>query len=123
MCVVFQVALVPLRGLRRSEAVLKQFGLPGLHVAMDAIEEVWLRDSRFVAGDEVSVADLLIATELDMLHICLEEPFSYATLVESRPKLVEYLARVKEACAPHYAEILQPVLNFRAALERRRSKA
>lgn len=122
ICVIAQVALLPLRGLKRSDAVLKQFALPGLKDALDKIENVWLRSSPYVAGEEVSIADLLIATELDLLQVCIEEPFTYAKLIETRPKVVEYLARVKQACAPYYEQNLEPVLAFRAVVERRRSK-
>lgn len=33
------------------------------------LEGFWLASSSYVAGDQVSVADLLLVTELDMLHM------------------------------------------------------
>ena len=33
------------------------------------LERYWLASSSFVAGNEISIADLLIVTELDMLHM------------------------------------------------------
>lgn len=34
---------------------------------MQKINNVWLADSQYVAGDDVSIADLLLSTEIDML--------------------------------------------------------
>ena len=36
---------------------------------MQTLETYWLADSAFVAGGEVSIADILLLTELDMLHL------------------------------------------------------
>ena len=36
---------------------------------MQILERYWLRSSDFVAGEEISIADLLMVTELDMLHM------------------------------------------------------
>lgn len=36
---------------------------------LQILERYWLRSSDFVAGEEISIADLLMVTELDMLHM------------------------------------------------------
>lgn len=33
------------------------------------LERFWLKSSEFVAGGEISIADLLMVTELDMLEM------------------------------------------------------
>lgn len=38
-------------------------------LAMQMLESFWLKSSAFVAGEEISIADLLMVTELDMLHM------------------------------------------------------
>lgn len=43
--------------------------------ALDAFENIWLKDSSFVNGEQISVADLLAVGELEMLskltRICI----------------------------------------------------
>lgn len=38
-------------------------------VLVQMLERFWLASSSYVAGDQVSIADLLLVTELDMLHM------------------------------------------------------
>lgn len=38
------------------------------------LEQYWLKSSAFLAGDVISIADLLIVTELDMLHMLALSP-------------------------------------------------
>ena len=33
------------------------------------LETYWLRASHFATGDEITIADLIMVTELDMLHM------------------------------------------------------
>lgn len=35
---------------------------------LQMLERFWLKDSSFIAGNEISIADLLMVTELDMLN-------------------------------------------------------
>lgn len=35
--------------------------------ALDTISNVWLKDTPFIAGNEISVADLVAATEIEQL--------------------------------------------------------
>ncbi|KAJ9516599.1 hypothetical protein QJQ45_015236, partial [Haematococcus lacustris] len=46
---------------------IAQEGLELLRPALQQLEGVWLRNSAFVAGDQVSVADLLMCCELEQL--------------------------------------------------------
>ena len=45
------------KGLRRFQA--------GMETALDRLESVWLRDTPYLAGQQISVADLLAACELE----------------------------------------------------------
>jgi len=51
-----------------------QFFINGLENALDQIEEIWLKNKNYVAGDKISIADLLAVTEL-------EQPGIYAKVL------------------------------------------
>lgn len=36
---------------------------------LQMLEQFWLKDGRFVAGHDISIADVLMVTELDMLNV------------------------------------------------------
>lgn len=38
-----------------------------VEVTLDLLTNVWLKDSPFIAGDEITVADLVAATEIEQL--------------------------------------------------------
>ena len=43
--------------------------IEGLMLAnLQMLERYWLKDRLFIAGDQISIADLLMVTELDMLN-------------------------------------------------------
>lgn len=92
--------------------------LPKLESGLDDLEKWWLRGGRkFVNGDEISIADLMIAYEIDMLQVLVTDPkANYEALVLARPTLKAYLERVREACVPVYEEHLKATLVVRDIL-------
>lgn len=38
-----------------------------METTLDLLTNIWLKDSQFIAGDEISVADLVAATEIEQL--------------------------------------------------------
>jgi len=63
---------------------------------LDQIEQIWLKDRLYVAGKDLSIADLLAVTEL-------EQPgMADLDVREGRPILTEYMNRVRERLQPHY---------------------
>lgn len=38
-----------------------------MEAALDMVTNVWLKDGPFIAGDEITVADLVAATEIEQL--------------------------------------------------------
>ncbi|KAL1132834.1 hypothetical protein AAG570_010786 [Ranatra chinensis] len=65
----------------------------------DQIESVWLKGKLFIAGDQISIADLLAATELEQLRPTLYDP------TIGRPLMAGWMERVKRATTPHYEEV------------------
>ncbi|CAG7829125.1 unnamed protein product [Allacma fusca] len=58
--------------------------------ALDDVEKLWLEGSKFVHGDEISIADLMAVGEIEMIRLTGYNPR------EGRPKLSAFLDRVKE---------------------------
>uniref|UniRef100_A0A6M2DI15 glutathione transferase n=1 Tax=Xenopsylla cheopis TaxID=163159 RepID=A0A6M2DI15_XENCH len=66
--------------------------------ALDLFEKHWLKDRTFMAGDKISIADIMGACELEQTKIA---GFDTA---EGRPKFQEWLERVRKELNPHYDE-------------------
>jgi len=72
--------------------------------ALDLMENLWLEgDAKFVAGDEISIADLLAVGEIEMLRLVGYNPR------EGRPKLTAYLDRVQDQLSSFYDEVHAPL--------------
>ncbi|XP_073985763.1 glutathione S-transferase theta-1-like [Rhodnius prolixus] len=65
--------------------------------ACDSIENHWLKN-KYICGDEISIADILAASELEQPRLAGYDPR------DGRPKLTEFMARVREATNPSYDE-------------------
>lgn len=67
-----------------------------LKIVLDQIENLWLKDKPFIAGKELTIADLLAVTEL-------EQPgMAGYDVKQGHPKITEYMERVRERLQPHY---------------------
>jgi glutathione S-transferase len=62
------------------------------------IENIWLADTPFLSGSEVSVADIFAACEIEQPRIAGFEPR------QGRPKLAAWLDRVRNEANPYYDE-------------------
>ena len=68
-----------------------------LNSCLDDFEKMWLRDGRsYMAGEEISVADILAVCELEQPRIAGFE------VRESRPNIAGYMDRVRRDLNPHY---------------------
>jgi glutathione S-transferase len=67
---------------------------------LDSLENIWLESAEktFLAGNEISFADILAACELEQPKIADYDPFN------GRPKLTSWYERVKKATNPYYEE-------------------
>ena len=73
---------------------------------MQTINDVWLAEDEYVAGADISIADLLLATEVDMdrlLDAAREGP-NFEQLLEPVPKVRAWMERISRRCDPHYEE-------------------
>jgi len=69
-----------------------------LEDVLKVFEEVWLKDRPFVAGDELTVADLFAAAEM-------EQPGAAGfDVYKGHPKIKTYMESVRSRLQPHYDE-------------------
>lgn len=67
-----------------------------LKIVLGQMENVLLKDKPFIAGKELTIADLLAVTEL-------EQPgMAGYNVREGHPRISEYMERVRERLQPHY---------------------
>lgn len=67
--------------------------------AVNHIADYFLKDKTFIAGDEISIADIVAVCELMQLHGCNE-----TALYESNPIVKAWIRRVEEQTKPHFEE-------------------
>lgn len=84
-----------------KEAALKKFD-----DALAEFEGYFLRRGPFIAGDEISIADLFALFEI------LNANISKRDYLASRPTVKEWLERVKAATKPHFEEVFKPFDDF-----------
>jgi glutathione S-transferase len=88
---VFNRVIAPLRGTAGNSVLVEQHSLPAMKTALEALEGQFLADGKYVAGEDISLADLQIACELEQLCLldgakevgclllvpCMRLPFRY----------------------------------------------
>lgn len=67
-----------------------------LENVLDQIENIWLKDRLYIAGDEITIADLLAVTELEQPEMAGYD------VRQGNPRITEYMARVRQRLQPHY---------------------
>jgi len=71
----------------------------GLKGILGQMENIWLKDNPYIAGNTLTIADLLAVTEL-------EQPGMVTYDVRAgHPKLAAYMDRVKQDLQPHYDDV------------------
>jgi len=75
--------------------------------ALDSIENIWLKDKPFLAGSEITLADLSLACELAQLTL-LDYDLS------SRPRLSAWLKKMKEV--PGFEQLNEFLYKVKAKL-------
>ena len=75
---------------------------------LQEIENIWLDGGKknFIAGDELSVADIWACCELE------QPSMAGYDVREGRPIIDQYMARVKEGLNPHYDDLHKMVYHF-----------
>ena len=77
-----------------------------LETVLDQMEQYFLKDRKYLAGDQISIADLLGVCEL-MQPGCVGYDFC-----KGRPSLTEWFQRVKDQIQPHYDDTHKDIIEF-----------
>ncbi|CAL4082355.1 unnamed protein product [Meganyctiphanes norvegica] len=78
-----------------------------METILDQFEEIWLDNRPYVAGDKITVADIVAICELE------QPSMAGYDVTEGRPKLAEYMKRVKKHLQPEYDEAFEQVYRVR----------
>ena len=81
-----------------SEAQIK-FAEGKMKNALNVVESYFLKNKKFVAGDEMSIADLLFLCEVTQYWNC------NINLCEGRPNMTRWLSECQKILAPHFDEL------------------
>lgn len=84
-----------LLGKPSNEKLVKMY-FDGMEKTCDNLVTVWLKNKSFLCGNEISVADLLGACELEQPRMAGYDPR------DGRPVLRDWLDRVRSMLQPHY---------------------
>ncbi|KAL3273241.1 hypothetical protein HHI36_014695 [Cryptolaemus montrouzieri] len=69
-----------------------------VYMTMDKIEELWLKNHKYICGNTLTVADLFAACEIEQPRLAGFDP------TEGRPKLESWLNSVRNELEPVYSE-------------------
>ncbi|XP_076043943.1 glutathione S-transferase theta-1-like [Oratosquilla oratoria] len=90
--------LIPLMtGAEVNEGKVRHFQ-GRMETVLDQLENIWLKDRLFIAGDQITLADLLAACELE------QPSMGGYDVRQGRPVLNDWFDRVKEKLQPEYDE-------------------
>lgn len=69
-----------------------------LEETLEVIENVWLKDTKFLTGDKITVADLFCASDIKQAQVCNYDA------TEFFPKIRVWLGHVQDEFNPHFDE-------------------
>jgi glutathione S-transferase len=92
----FQVKFLMPRTGKSVEPKVAEKTTSDLETTLDQLENIWLKDHRFLAGDKISIADLSCYGEIANLY-----PTKYD--LKKRPKLANWISELEKL--PHYDEV------------------
>ncbi|CAH1776317.1 unnamed protein product, partial [Owenia fusiformis] len=78
----------------------------GFEALLDKLEEIWLKESPSLAGNDITIADLQCITELTQVG-----SIGY-DMVNGRPKLEAWMQRVEDTLKPSFDDICKVPLTF-----------
>ncbi|GAB4818633.1 hypothetical protein N2152v2_005679 [Parachlorella kessleri] len=125
MIVVWHRAVVLNLGQPGNERLVQDYGLPMLRNALKNLNDVWLGGKDFVGGgSQVSIADLLMACEIEMLRLldAANQGPDFEELLAPHPQVRAWLARVAGVCSPHYQDVHSVLYKVRKAMLARKEK-
>ncbi|XP_013105437.1 glutathione S-transferase theta-1 isoform X2 [Stomoxys calcitrans] len=99
--------LYPISGLAEVPSVKKLTKLQeDMENSLKLVDKIWLKNSDFVSGSKLSVADLFGACEIEQIKLAKYD------VSEKFPNISSWLARVREEANPFYDEGHKYVNNF-----------
>lgn len=104
--VVWHHVLAPLRKQNGNDPIAKHAeGV--LLQSLEALEGFWLKNTKFVAGNKISVADLLLCTELSGLRLLdgAVKGKDMDAWLQPFPRTVAWMAAVRDDTLPVYDDV------------------
>lgn len=104
MIVVFNLFIAANVGAKGNQPLVDDYGMPTLRNALSTLDEVWLKDTAYVAGEDISIADILLACEIEQLALLngVQGAPTMEELLAPHAKVIAWLHRVRSSCQPHY---------------------
>lgn len=119
MITVFNRVLAFQTGMEPAAEAVVDFHVHRLKQSLKVIDGTFLRAGRdWVAGGaDISIADLLLACEIDMLTLldASKAPPTLGSLLERNPRVAAWMQRVERRCDPHWTEARAMLVRARAA--------
>ena len=78
-----------------------------LRKSLDIIETYFLKDRKFIAGDEISIADLSFMAEVTQYWI------ANCDIYKGRPNMERWMEGCQKALAPHFESIFNVCFELR----------
>jgi glutathione S-transferase len=124
MIVVWNLAISANLGMKGNKQLVDDYGLPTLKEALRVLDSVWLgrnNNGKFLVGNEISTADILLACEVEQLCMLdgIEGAPTMAKLLAPCNKVSIWLENVRSAGQPHYDDVHKMI---RSARDRQLSK-
>jgi len=72
-----------------------------MDVTLDIIENVWLKDKKYLCGNEISISDIICICEIDQTKMTDYDPYM------NRPNLSKWKMRLVPQLSPYYEEAIK----------------
>lgn len=102
-------ALAPIKYNRPLDKAKSAETLVTLKKSLNIIETYFLKDKKFVAGDQISIADLEFLAEVTQYWI------AGCDIYKGRPNMERWMEDCQKALAPHFDSIYDEVYEIRKA--------
>ena len=102
-------ALAPIKLNKPRDEVKAAETRGKLKASLDIIENYFLKDKKFIAGDEISIADLEFISEVTQYWI------SNNDIYKGRPNMERWVNECRKVLAPHFDAAHERVYELRTA--------
>lgn len=102
-------ALAPIKYSRPRDNTKCAETLSILRASLDIIESYFLKDKKFIAGDEISIADLQFVGEVTQYWV------ADCDIYKGRPNMERWMEDCQKVLAPQFDSIFDTVRELRTA--------